>query len=140
MAVSKDDRSFKDERSFGQLLADLTNESTALVRNEIDLAKAEISEKVTQVGLGIAALAAGGLVLFAGFLVLLDAAVFGLAKLLEPYGWPALAALIVAVGTMLVGGIVLMIGRSSLKATSLVPRRTTESLRRDKNFVKEQVR
>jgi hypothetical protein len=140
MAVSKDDRSFKDERSFGQLLADLTNESTALVRNEIDLAKAEISEKVTQIGLGIAALAAGGLVLFAGFLVLLDAAVFGLAKLLEPYGWPALAALIVAIGTMLVGGIVLMIGRSSLKATNLAPRRTVESLRRDKNFVKEQVR
>ena len=140
MAVSKDDRSFKDERSFGQLLADLTTESTALVRNEIDLAKAEISEKVTQAGLAVAALAAGGLILFAGFLVLLDAAVFGLAKLLEPYGWPALAALIVAVGTMLVGAIMLMIGRSSLKATNLAPRRTAESLRRDKNFVKEQVR
>jgi hypothetical protein len=140
MAVSKDDRSFKDERSFGQLLADLTNESRALVRNEIDLAKAEISEKVTQVGLGIAALAAGGLVLFAGFLVLLDAAVFGLAKLLEPYGWPALAALIVAVATMIIGLIILMIGRSSLKSTNLAPRRTTESLRRDTQMVKEQVR
>jgi hypothetical protein len=140
MAVSKDDRSFKDERSLGQLLADLTNELTALVRNEIELAKAEVSEKLTQVGLGIAALAAGGLVLFAGFLILLDAAVFGLAKLLEPYGWPALAALIVAVFTMLVGAIIMMIGRSSLKATNLAPRRIAESLRRDKNFVKEQVR
>jgi hypothetical protein len=140
MAIPKDDRSFKDERSFGQLLADLTTESTALVRNEIDLAKAEISEKVTQAGLAVAALAAGGLILFAGFLVLLDAAVFGLAKLLEPYGWPALAALIVAVGTMIVGAIMLMIGRSSLKATNLAPRRTTESLRRDTQMVKEQVR
>jgi hypothetical protein len=140
MAVSKDDRAFKDDRSFGQLLADLTSESTALVRNEIDLAKAEISEKVTQIGLAVAGVAAGGLILFAGFLVLLDAAVFGLNKVLEPYGWPALAALIVAVATMIVGLIILMIGRSGLKSANLAPRRTTESLRRDTQFVKEQVR
>jgi hypothetical protein len=140
MAVSSDDRSFKDDRSIGQLLADLSNESTALVRNEIDLAKAEISEKVTQVGLAVAALAAGGLVLFAGFLVLLDAAVFGLSKVLEPYGWPALAALIVAVATMIIGAIILMIGKSSLKPENLSPRRTAESLRRDTQMVKEQVR
>jgi hypothetical protein len=134
MAVSKDDR------SFGQLLTDLSNDTTTLVRSEIELAKAEVSDKVTQVGLAIAALAAGGLVLFAGFLVLLDAAVYGLSKVLEPYGWPALAALIVAVATMVVGVIILMIGKSSLKAENLAPRRTAESLRRDRNFVKEQVR
>jgi hypothetical protein len=130
----------KDDRPFGQLLTDLSNETTTLVRSEIELAKAEVSDKVTQVGLAIAALAAGGLVLFAGFLVLLDAAVYGLSKVLEPYGWPALAALIVAVPTMIVGAIILMIGKSSLKAENLAPRRTAESLRRDKNFVKEQVR
>jgi hypothetical protein len=130
----------KDDRSFGQLLTDLSNDTTTLVRSEIELAKTEISEKVTQVGLAVAALAAGGLVLFAGFLVLLDSAVYGLSKVLEPYGWPALAALIVAVATMIVGAIILMIGKSSLKAENLAPRRTAESLRRDRKFVKEQVR
>ena len=140
MAASKEDRVFKDDRSFGQLLADLSSETTTLVRREIELAKAEISEKVTQVGLAVAALAAGGLVLFAGFLVLLDAAVYGLGRVLEPYGWPALAALIVAIATMVVGLIILMIGKSSLKSENLSPRRTAESLRRDTQLLKEQVR
>ena len=130
----------RDERTLGELFSDLSTKTTTLIRGEIDLAKAEASEKATQLGMSIVALAAGGLILFAGFLILLDAAVFGLGKILEPYGLPALAALIVSIGTMIVGGIILMIGRSGLKAENLTPRRTAESLRRDKEFVKEQVR
>jgi hypothetical protein len=121
-------------------MTDLSTETTALLRGEIDLAKAEVSEKVSQAAMAVAALAAGALVLFAGFLGLLDAAVFGLGRVLEPYGLPALAALIVAIGTMIVGLIILLIGRSALKAENLAPRRTAESLRRDREFVKEQVR
>jgi uncharacterized membrane protein YqjE len=133
-------QSDRDQRSIGRLLTDLSTETTALLRGEIDLAKAELSEKVSQAAMAVAALAAGALVLFAGFLVLLDAAVFGLGRVLEPYGLPALAALIVAIGTMIVGLIILLIGRSALKAENLAPRRTAESLRRDREFVKEQVR
>jgi hypothetical protein len=133
-------QSDRDDRSIGRLLTDLSTETTALLRGEIDLAKAEVSEKVSQAAMAVAALAAGALVLFAGFLVLLDAAVFGLGRVLEPYGLPALAALIVAIGTMIIGLIILLIGRSALKAENLAPRRTAESLRRDREFVKEQVR
>jgi Putative Actinobacterial Holin-X, holin superfamily III len=133
----QDDR---DDRPLGRLLTDLSDETRALLRGEVDLAKAEMSEKISQAALAVAGLAAGALVLFAGFLVLLDAAVFGLGKVLEPYGLPALAALIVAVGTMIVGLIILLMGRSALKAENLAPRRTAESLRRDREFVKEQVR
>lgn len=129
----------KDDRSIGQLLSDLANETTILVRKEIELAKAEISEKVSQVGIGVAALAAGGLVFFAGFLVLLDAAVYGLGRLLDTYGFPALEALIVAIGTMVVGIIMLMVGRNYLKPENLTPSRTAQSLRRDKDMVKEHV-
>ena len=136
MAMQSD----RDDRPLGRLLTDLSDETRALLRGEVDLAKAEMSEKISQVGMAVAALAAGGLVLFAGFLVLLDSAVFGLGKVLEPYGLPALAALIVAIGTMIVGLIILLMGRSALKAENLAPRRTTESLRRDREFVKEQVR
>lgn len=133
-------QSDRDDRSIGRLLTDLSTETTALLRGEIDLAKTEISEKVSQAAMAIAAIAAGALVLFAGFLVLLDAAVFGLGRVLEPYGLPALAALIVAIGTMIVGLIILLIGRSALKTENLAPRRTAESLRKDREFVKEQVR
>jgi hypothetical protein len=79
------------------------------------------------------------LVFFGGFLVLLDAAVFGLGKVLEPYGLPALAALIVAVATMVVGIVILMIGRNNLTPAHLAPSRTAQSLRRDKDLVKEQM-
>jgi hypothetical protein len=130
----------KDDRSLGRLLTDLSDETRALLRGEVDLAKAEMSEKISQAAMAVAALAAGALVLFAGFLVLLDAAVFGLGKVLEPYGLPALAALIVAIGTMIVGVIILLIGRSALRPENLAPRRTAESLSRDREFVKEQVR
>jgi hypothetical protein len=129
----------KDDRSIGQLLSDLATETTVLVRKEIELAKAEISEKVSNVGIGVAALAAGGLVFFAGFLVLLDAAVYGLGRLLNTIGFPAVEALIVAIGTMVVGIIILMVGRNYLKAENLTPSRTAESLRRDKDMVKEHV-
>jgi hypothetical protein len=130
----------RDARPLGQLLTDLSDETRSLLRGEVDLAKTEMSEKISQAAMAVAALAAGGLVLFAGFLVLLDSAVFGLGKVLEPYGLPALAALIVAIGTMIVGLIILLMGRSALKAENLAPRRTTDSLRRDREFVKEQVR
>jgi hypothetical protein len=138
--LGSDDRpSPKDDRSLGTLLTQLTSDTSELVRQEIALAKAEMSEKLTQLGLAIAALVAGGLVFFGGFLVLLDAAVFGLGRVLEPYGLPALAALIVAIATMIVGIVILMIGRNNLKPANLTPSRTAQSLRRDKDLVKEQM-
>jgi hypothetical protein len=142
MAIERDERVLaeRDGRSLSQLFSDLTAESTALVRKEVELAKAEVGEKVNQVTTAGIALAAGGALLFAGLIVLLFAAVFGLALLLEPTSPPALSALIVAIVTMIIGGIALMIGRNRLKASNLAPRRTTESLRRDKDLVKEHVR
>jgi hypothetical protein len=142
MAIERDERVLaeRDGRSLSQLFSDLTAESTALVRKEVELAKAEVAEKVNQVTTAGIALAAGGALLFAGLIVLLFAAVFGLALLLEPTSPPALSALIVAIVTMIIGGIALMIGRNRLKASNLAPRRTTESLRRDKDLVKEHVR
>lgn len=129
----------KTDRSIAELISDLAANTGVLVRKEVELAKTEMSEKVAQVGGAATALVVGGAIAFGGFLVLLDAAVYGLAMLLDPYGL-ALAALVVAVATILVGGIVLAVGRSQLRAGNLTPRRTVESLRRDKEFMKEQVR
>jgi hypothetical protein len=143
MAIERDERTLgqpRDERTLSQLFSDLTSESTALVRKEVELAKAEVSEKVNQVTTAGVALAAGGAILFAGLIILLLAAVFGLALLLEPTSPPALSALIVAIVTMIIGGIALMIGRNRLKAGNLAPTRTTDSLRRDRDLVKEHVR
>jgi hypothetical protein len=132
--------STKEDRSFGSLFAELTQETTTLVQQEIALAKAEMSEKVSQVGSGLATLIIGGFILFAGLLKLLDAAIYGIAELLPSDLSPWLAALIVGVIVAIIGAVMLQKGRGNLKAGNLTPQRTAESLRRDKEFAKEQVR
>jgi putative superfamily III holin-X len=132
--------SSKEDRSFGSLFTELTQETTTLVQQEVALAKAEMSEKISQVGSGLATLVIGGFVLFAGLLKLLDAAIFGIAEVLPPDLTPWLAALIVGVIVAIIGAVMLQKGRSNLKSGNLAPRRTAASLRRDKEFAKEQVR
>src|SRR3954467_1049327 len=71
-----------DNRSLIALFSDLFRETSTLVHQEAQLAKAEMSEKVSEVGKGIAAIAIGGAIIFAGFIVLLFAASNGLAMFL----------------------------------------------------------
>src|SRR3970282_1875549 len=71
-------------RSLIALFSDLWRETSTLVHEEAELAKAEMAEKVSQVGTGVAAIAIGGAIIFAGFIVLLFAAVNGLAMMLPP--------------------------------------------------------
>lgn len=132
--------STREDRSFGTLLSDLTQETTTLVQQEVSLARAEMSEKVSQVGNGLAILVIGGFVLFAGLIKLLDAAIYGIGTLLPPEQAPWLAAVIVGGIVAVIGLIMLLKGRSNLQARHLTPQRTVESLQRDKEFVKEHVR
>ena len=128
----------KDDRPLGSLLGDLMGDLAELVSKEIQLAKAELAEKASQAATGAASLAVGGLVAFAGLLVLLDAAVYGVAALLgDAPLWAS--ALIVGVVVLGVGMVLLMRGRSNLRAENLTPRRTVESLRQDAEMIKEQV-
>jgi hypothetical protein len=130
----------QDDRSIGALVSELSQETTTLLQQEIALAKTEMSEKVSQVSTGLVSLAIGGLVLFAGILVLLDALVFGLGELMPPDLTPWLPALIVGVIVTVIGAILLQKGRSNLQTTNLMPQRTAASLQRDTETIKEQVR
>jgi Putative Actinobacterial Holin-X, holin superfamily III len=123
-------------RSLIGLFSDLFRETSTLVHEEAELAKAEISEKVSQLGTGVAAIAAGGAILFAGFIVLLFAAVNALAMFLPPEHAAWLAPLIIGLLVMIVGYIALSKGRKEFKAESLKPSRTMDSLRRDTELVK----
>jgi len=75
----------KDERSIGQLLKELTLESRTLLKQEVDLAKTEISEKATRLGANLGEVAVGGAVAFLGAIALLLAAVYGLTSLLNKF-------------------------------------------------------
>jgi hypothetical protein len=124
-------------RPLAGLFSDLWRETTTLVHDEVELAKADISEKVAQAGRGVGAVAAGGAVLFAGFIVLLFAAVGALQMVLPPEQAPWLAPLIVGAVVTIAGAVALSSGKKKLKAEQLKPTRTIESLRTDARVAKE---
>jgi hypothetical protein len=123
----------QDERSLKGLFADLTSEITTLFRQEVALARSEISEDVTQVGNGVASMAIGGLVAFAGLIVFLQAFVIALARVMPAW----LAAFLVGGIVVAIGIVLLLKGRNNLKMRNLVPRRTIDSLQQDKQIAKE---
>jgi hypothetical protein len=128
-----------DAESISGLFSELWRHSTTLVQEEVELAKTEVSEKATHAAVSAGAIAIGGAVLFAGFIVLLLAAVNALGPLLPPdlSGWlaPAIVGLVVIViGFVMVSG-----GIKALDMNKLAPRRTMDSLRRDTRMVKEHV-
>jgi hypothetical protein len=122
------------------LFSDLWRETTTLVHEEAELAKAELSEKVSQVTTGAGEIAAGGAILFAGFIVLLFAAVGALELMLPTEHSIWLAPLIVGLVVMIIGYIALSRGKKQMQAESLAPRRTMESLKRDARLAKEHVK
>lgn len=124
-----------DQRSLGELFADLTNDFSLLLRKEIQLARVETMEKVNQATRSIVSMVAGGLVAYAGFIGLVIAGIVGLALFIPLW----LSALIVGVVLVVVGVILIQSGRSSIQELSVVPERTVESLKEDAEFVKEKV-
>ena len=126
----------RDERSLGDLFSDLSRETTTLVRQEIQLAKAELTQSATEAVRGIGMLVAGGVVAYAGLLFLLLAIVFGLIEA----GWDAwLSALVVGLVVVVIGAVLVLRARESLKPANLAPRRTVETLKEDQEWAKEQI-
>jgi hypothetical protein len=123
------------DRPLTGLLTELAQETTTLVRKEVELAKAEVSEKVSQATTGAVSLVAGGLVAFAGLIFLLLAATYYLATMMEPW----LAALIVGGVVTLIGVTLVAMGKSRLNARNLQPTRTLATLQDDKRWAKDQL-
>jgi uncharacterized membrane protein YqjE len=137
--VSDQQMADKQNMSVPALLSALSKDLTTLIQKEMELARAEVSEKISQVNTGIAAIAAGALVLFAGFLVLLDALVVGIAEFM-PVDFLWLAPFIVGCVVAFIGFIMLQTGKNKLQAQNLSPSRTTHSLQQDKELAKGQLR
>lgn len=138
--MDSDHKTSSQGSSVGSLLSTVMQEITSLVRNEAELAKAEMSEKTHHVMTSIAAIAIAGAVLLGGFLTLLAALVFVLNEVLPPDMTPWLSAIIVGVVVTLIGFIMLKSGMKQLQARNLMPNRTIDSLRNDKEFAKEHQR
>lgn len=127
---------FLHDRPLSSLFSELTRETASLLRQEIRLARAELSDKAHQAGRGAAEIAIGGLLLFVALLALAAAAVLGLMLVVQPWA----AALIVAAVVALVGGVVLAQGLAAVRTGNLAPKRTMDSLRDNTRWAKEQLR
>ncbi len=133
-----------DNRSLAALFTEFSRETSALIRQEAALARAEIAEKLGQAGRGSAWFAAGGVLVLISLFFLVQTLVSGVGALLDIWlpaivaAW--LAPLLVGLLAVLIGGLILRRGLNQLRATSLTPTRTTESLRRDAELAREHAR
>lgn len=125
----------RQERSLGELFSELSQETSTLIRQEVQLAKAEVTRTATRAGKEVAFMAAGGFIAYAGFLALIAAAIFGVAEFLPLW----LSALLVGVIVAGVGYLLLQKGMNGLKEIDPAPRRTIETLKEDKEWLKQQV-
>jgi hypothetical protein len=126
----------KDERSIGELFSDLARDTGTLVRQEMALARTEITHTMTRAGRDIGVLVVGGAVVYAGFLALVAAAIIGFAA--AGLDW-WLAALIVGIIIAGIGAVLVQRGLGALRQEHLVPRQTIETLKEDVAWAKEQV-
>ena len=133
----------KEERSIGQLLKELTQESSTLLKQEMTLAKTEMSEKASRVGANLGEVAVGGAIAFLGAIALLLAVVYGLTSLLNMFmslgvsAW--LAPLIVVAVLAAVGYSLIKKALATLKQESIAPQRTTQSLQENKEWLKQKI-
>ena len=111
-----------------------------LIRQEIALARAEISQKISTAEKALVAIAIGAAIILAGLMLVLQAVVNGVAQLLPPEQAPWLAPLLVGVIIAAIGYAMIRSGRTHLQPENLAPRRTMESLRRDTAVVQERAR
>jgi len=126
----------RDDRSLGDLFAELAQETSTLVRQEVALARTELSEKASTIGRNVASLAVGGAVAYAGFLAIVAAVILGLGEAGLPWWLSALLVGLVVVG---IGYALVARGRTALQQADLAPRQTVETLKEDREWAKEQI-
>lgn len=125
------------ERSIPELFSLLFAQMTNLLRKESQLARVELSEKMSQIATALALVVGGAVLLIPALVVLLNAAV---AALIEQGLSASISALIIGGVTLVIGAILVIVGLRAMKADSLMPDRTIHQLQRDAEVAKHQVR
>lgn len=131
-----------NDRSIGDLIKELRDETTTLVRQEFALARTEMSEKASKVGRNAAYTGIGALMLYLGLFFGLVALSVGLALLLRDvagvHAW-WLGPLIVGAVVGIAGAVMTSKGVATLKQQSLTPDKTVQSLKEDKQWLQDKV-
>jgi hypothetical protein len=121
------------ERPVGELLKQLSEETTTLVRKELELAKAEVTEKGKKAGAGAGMFGGAGVAAFLGLGALTAALIVALDGAMALW----LAALIVGLIWLAIAGVLALQGRNKVQeATPPVPEQATESVKEDVQWAK----
>jgi Putative Actinobacterial Holin-X, holin superfamily III len=125
------------ERSIPTLLSDIFSQLAKLISNEFDLAKAELSDKATQVGRAAAMIGVGALLMLPALVMLLFAAAAGLmhAGLSDP-----VAYLLIGIAAAAIAGALVAVGLKKLSGDAMKQKIMIEQLQRDKAAAQEMVR
>jgi len=124
-------------RTVPELFTSVVSQLADLMRTEGQLARAEISEKMTLAATGLGLIVGGAILLMPALVVLLEAAV---AALVDNGIAPYWAALLVGGACLVLGLILLLIGVSWLRSGRLMPDKTIHQLQRDAATARSQVR
>jgi uncharacterized membrane protein YqjE len=125
------------EHSTGELVKQMTEQVSTLVRDELRLAQVEMTRKGKQAGLGAGLLGGGGLIALYGVGCLIACAIIGLSHVVRPW----LAALIVGVALLAVAGVAALIGKGRIRqATPPVPMEAVDSVKTDVEEIRERTR
>lgn len=125
----------RQERPLGELFGELSEELRTLVRQEIELARVEISDRVADLGMDAAYMAGAAAVAFVAFQALVATAVIGLSYLV-PW-W--LSTLIVGVVLGVAAYLLLQRGLNDIRRRGVVPTETVRSLKEDKEWLQDQI-
>ncbi len=126
----------RSEPSTAELITRLSEQTSRLVRDEMRLARAELTAKTKQGGIGAGFLGAGGILALFGFGALIATAILALALIVPAWA----AALIVTVVLFIAAAIAAMMGKKKVEDLSPTPDRTMTNLNRDVAEVKESTR
>jgi MFS family permease len=122
------------DKPIGELVRQMSEQSSTLIRQELRLATAELQEKGKHAGVGVGMFGGAGVVGLYGVGALIAAAIIGLGTLLEPW----IAALIVGVVLLAIAGIVALLGKKQVEqATPAKPEQAMDSVQEDIQTVKE---
>jgi uncharacterized membrane protein YqjE len=125
------------DRPTGELLRDLSDHTTTLVKQEMELAKAELQEKGKQAGLGAGMFGGAGLFGIGAFAALTACLITALDQAIEIW----LAALVVAVAYAVIAAVLAMTGKQRVKqAVPPVPEQAKESVKEDMEWAKTQAK
>jgi len=125
-----------EEQSTGELVKQLSEQVTSLVRDEMKMARLELTQKGKQAGMGMGMFGVSGLVALYGVACLLAAAIIAISG--EIRAW--LAALIVGLAVLAASGVAAAAGRGRLRrATPPMPQQAVEGAKADVEEVRERM-